>query len=131
MAQRPLREDVQDKADPVDDPAPGVLRQIAFLGGRQGMIKDNHIGPAGVGPGSDFIGLAPAHEEIRLRRLPCRGNGGGDVQTGRARQFNEFRVFVRVPAPPEGHMHDQGARDIGVVCVQMPAGCLPGWGVAA
>ena len=61
----PLGEDVQDQGRPVQHLDAQVLRQRPLLGGREGIVKDHHVGPHGL------------HQLLDLRRLALADKGAG------------------------------------------------------
>ena len=61
------RKDIQNQADPINDPAVQTALQIALLCRRQFMIEDDDIGFGGHYQGGNFISLAAPHEQCSIR----------------------------------------------------------------
>jgi len=64
---RPLGKDIQDQAGTIQNPALQQRLQIAFLAGRQGVIENDQFRPAAPCRIPDFLGLAAADEQARIR----------------------------------------------------------------
>ena len=61
----PLSEDVQNKSRPIQHLDLQILRQGALLGGRQGVVHDDHVRPHGI------------HQLLHLRHLALANEGTG------------------------------------------------------
>jgi hypothetical protein len=64
-------EDVEDQRGPVDDRHPDPGLQVASLPGRQLAVGDDHVGPAPLDRGGQFLGLARAQEAGRVGPVPA------------------------------------------------------------
>ena len=105
----PLREDVQDERDAIQDTATQSGFQIAFLAGCQGVIEYHHLG---VVPGylvGQFLELAAADEIPGIRRAPAAGHGYYRLGAGRYHQIGEFLEIVAAPRALKCDVNQYGA----------------------
>src|ERR1700687_590685 len=108
-AMRPLRENIENKAHPIDDSAVERPLQIALLRPGQGMIEDHDVGTALDAPGGDFGDLAAAGEKRRIRLAPASGNHLRYGCTARERQRLQLVQTFRKIAFAEIDFDQQGA----------------------
>ncbi len=92
---RPLGEDVQDQAGPVQHPALEQPFQITLLAGTQAMVEEHQFGIFGRYPFPDLLGLARPDEILAGRRLAPRRHGAQHPGT---RGPGEFGELVRIVA---------------------------------
>src|ERR1022692_2014506 len=85
-ALRPLGEDIENQAHPVDDPAVERFFEIALLGARQGMVEDHDVGAVFDAPGSNLLDLAAAGKKRGIRLRPAGGDNPGYGCAGRQRK---------------------------------------------
>ena len=85
-----LREDVEDEGAPVEDPALDMPLEVALLRGAQRPIEEDDLGPARLDRSADLVGLAGAHEELRIRASVGVAHGAGDSCPGRHRELSKL-----------------------------------------
>ncbi len=92
---RPLGENIQDQADPIQYPASGYALHVAFLGRAQFVIEKNQFRIHGSHDIANFLNLALADKETRIRQFPLAVDHDHGRKAGRFRKLNEFvQLFI-------------------------------------
>ena len=92
MAFGPQCKDVEDQRRPVHDPAIQLAFKISLLRGRDVVVEDDEIRAIHLSRKPDLVGLALAHVEGGVGRLPTPLNHGHDRcarTTGQQRNLRE------------------------------------------
>ena len=90
-----LGEDVEDEPGAVDDAALGIFFQIALLHRRERVIDQDQVGVERGALRLEFLGLAAADEELRVRLFDARVQRTDHGRPSRAREFAELvRLFA-------------------------------------
>ena len=85
------REDIEDQRVAVDHPAVEGTLEVSLLARRELVVEDRQVGSVVADRIGDFLHLALAGKERRIRCLPTARNASNDDGAGTAGQQLHFR----------------------------------------
>jgi len=106
---RTLREDIEDQARPVDDPAGDYFFEIALLRRGQFVINDDKISVLARDHIANLLGFTFADETCRIRPLPRTENEMTGVGTRRLHQLAKLFNLAVGGVTRKAHMNKNRA----------------------
>ncbi len=104
-----LGENIQNQSGAIHHPALQEGFQIALLAGAQRMIENRQFRPVLLDRRANFLGLAAADEQARVRCRSASSNERHTLSARRGRQFPELGGIRGIFGSIQREMHQNGA----------------------